>query len=98
MEFTTKQTGWFSEEVYFDVPDEHIRQKLQEFRRRGYDYDKAKEELDDWLWRNRWDYHSDYGDRDDNTDEEEPCEDYDDGLADAMIGYDELQPTLGEME
>lgn len=97
MRFTIIQSGYFREEVYFDVPDEDIKQKLEEYRRQGKDYDEAKEALEDFINDNRWDYHTDYGDRDDETDDYDYQEDFYDGLNEAMEDYDEQEEDVGEL-
>lgn len=97
MQFTIVQSGYFREEVYSDVPDETIKQKLKEYRRQGKDYDEAKEALEEFITGNRWDYHTDYGDRDDDTDDYDYQEDFYDGLRQAMEGYDEQEEDVGEL-
>lgn len=97
MKFTIVQTGYFREEVYFDVPDETIKQKLKEYQRQGMDYDEAKEALEDFITDNRWDYHNDYGDRDDDTDDWDFQDDFYDGLNEAMEDYDEDEEDIEEL-
>lgn len=97
MEFTIRQYGHFSEDVYFDVPDETIRQKLEEYRRQGLDEDDARDALDDFICNNRWDFHTDYGDRDDDVDDWDFQDDFYNGLTEAMEGYDEQEEDVGEL-
>lgn len=97
MRFTIIQRGYFSEEVYFDVPDEDIKQKLEEYQRQGKDYDEAREALEDFINDNRWDYHTDYGDRDDETDDYDYQDDFYDGISAAMENYDEQEDDVGEL-
>lgn len=97
MEFTIVQRGYFSEEVYFNVPDETIKQKLIEYQRLGMDYDEALEALEEFIQDHRWDYHTDYGDRDDETDDYDYAEDFYNGLTEAMENYDEQEEDVGEL-
>lgn len=97
MEFTIVQGGYFREEVYFEVPDETIKQKLEEYRRQGKSYDEAKEALEDFICSNRWDFHTDYGDRDDDVEDWDFQEDLYEGLSNAMEDYDEQEEDVGEL-
>lgn len=99
MEFTIRQYGHYSEDVYFNVPDEAIKRKLQEYKDKGYDYYDAKEALEDFIHDYRWDYHTDYGDRDDDVDDYDYLDDFDDGILAAMEDYedDEQEEDVGEL-
>lgn len=97
MQFTIVQTGYFREEVFFDVPDETIKQKLKEYQQQGLDYDDAREALEDFIHDYQWDYQTDYGDRDDETDDYDYQSDFYDGLNEAMENYDEQEEDVGEL-
>lgn len=97
MQFTIVQTGYFREEVFFDVPDEVVKRKLQEYKDKGYDYDEAKDALEDYICSNRWDFHTDYGDRDDDVDDYDYQSDFYDGISTAMENYDEQEEDVGEL-
>ena len=97
MQFTIVQTGYFHEEVYFEVPDETIKQKLKEYQLQGMDYYEAKEALEDFIHYHRWDYQTDYGDRDDDVDDYDYQSDFYDGLNEAMENYDEQEEDVGEL-
>lgn len=97
MRFTIIQSGCFREEVFFDVPDEDIKQKLEEYQRQGKDYDEAREALEDYICSNRWDFHTDYGDRDDDDADWDFQDDFYDGLRQAMENYDEQEEDVGEL-
>lgn len=97
MEFTIKQYGSFVEEVYFEVPDEIIKQRLDEYRDRGLDEDEARDALEDFITSNRWLYHTDYGDRDDDVNDWDYADDFYNGLTEALEDYDNDSIILGEM-
>lgn len=97
MKFTIVQTGYFREEVFFDVPDETIKQKLKEYQQQGLDYDDAKEALEDFIHEYRWDYQTGYGDWDDETDDYDYQSDFYEGLNEAMKNYDEQEEDVGEL-
>ena len=97
MKFTIKQYGSFAEEVYFEVPDEVVKEKLEEYKRRGLDEDEARDALEDFITSNRWDYHTDYGDRDGDVDDWDYQDDFYIGLTESMEDYDNDSITLGEM-
>lgn len=96
MEFTIIQTGYFREEIFFDVPDEVIQRKLKEYREAGKDYDEAEEDLKDFIMDNRWDYHTDYGDNDQETEDWEACDDFQEGIDEALKDYTPTPSDIGE--
>ena len=100
MEFTIRQYGHFSEDVYFEVPDEVVKRKLQEYKDKGYDYDEAKDALEDYICSNRWDFHTDYGDRDDDVDDWDFQDDLYEGIEEMMGDYEdeeEYDDYVGEL-
>lgn len=99
MEFTIRQYGHFSEDVYFEVPDEVVKRKLQEYKDKGYDYDEAKDALEDYICSHRWDFQTDYGDRDDDVDDWDVQDDLYDGIEEFMGDYedDDTDDYVGEL-
>ena len=97
MKFTIKQYGSFAEEVFFEMPDEIIKEKLEEYKRRGLYEDEARDALEDFITRNRWDYQTDYSDRDDDVDDWDYQDDFSEGLDEVMEDYYNDSITLGEM-